>query len=429
MGKFVQQPEVELLNKYFDNYVDATERYSKYQQGSPYFVDYYQLDLSTSTSDQGLNNVAEVVGGESPLKYKKIKDFPIYLEGEVPFNQQLEEDSGFTPESEGTAIILPGTIIPNHDDLIVFKFLEKKFIYRVGDVDTSNTSMRTFYRVTFFISPFDISTLEERQVEEEYETIYQNIGTELDPVIPQREFTLINEIDEVLDYLCERYIRFYYDEKLNSFIYNKDKMNMAIHDFYKDNGIYDPKLAMFIKRNNLFINKKTFLKNIYIDVLLKNRDLDYERTIYSYLETFDSEEYKYPYFFFNAIKEGAFLLFKDKFHELVHNPIAIYDGIIIPDYMVKEGKFTNIDLVKYVEDESLLIDDLIDNKEKILVIYLRAFGNKEQNNILNHIEDMVNLSKTLKVNKEFDSYLLIPCIIFILKRIRERLMHKANYIR
>jgi len=428
MGKFIKEPNKEILNGYFDNYLDNTQRYSKYQTNTPTYVDYYSIKLESSTKDQGLETVSEIVGNESPIQYNKIVDFPIYLENEVSFSQQLEEESGFDVESEGSAIVLPGTIIPQNDDIIIFKFLEKKYIYRIANVETSNTSMRTFYRISFFLSPGDIDILEDRQVKDEYKAIYDNLGTELDVVIPQKSFTFIDDIEEIINYLSERYIRFYYDSKMNSFIYNKDKINMAIHDFYKDNGIYDPKLAEFIKRNELFINNKSFLKNIYVECLLKNRDLDYERCFYSYLETGNEEEYKYPYFFFNSINEATFMMFQDKFHELVHNPIQIYKNKFVPADKITDGKFTSIDIKKYALYDSLLIDDLPVN-EQILIIYLRIMKLSKQDNILNdHYEDIVNLSKKVKVDKELSSYLQIPCVIFVLKKLKEWILHKTNYI-
>ena len=73
MGKFIQEKNVEqkVLNNYFDNYLDTTDRYSKWLQGSPTFVTYYSINLENSTQDRGLNNVTEIVGGESPIKYNK----------------------------------------------------------------------------------------------------------------------------------------------------------------------------------------------------------------------------------------------------------------------------------------------------------------------------------------------------------------------
>jgi len=431
MGKFIQEDSIEkkTLNNYFDNYLDTTERYSKWLQGAPTFVTYYSINLEGSTQDQGLNNVMEVVGGESPVKYNKIEDFPIYLDGDMQFITNLEEDAGFDSDSEGSGIILPGTIVPQNDDLLVFEVMEKKYVYRVSNVEYSNTSMRKFYKITFFVSPFDIETLETRQVKDEYSVIYNNIGTESDPVIPKKEFTFLDDIDKVIDYLSERYIRFYYDKKINAFIYNYDKMNMIIHEYYKDNGIYDPKLALFIKRNNLFINKKTFLKNIYIECLLKDRDLDYEKSIYSLLETLDTEEFKYPYFYFIPINESIFMLMQDKFHELVHNPFDMYGNCPqLPNCKLKSGRFTSVDLIKYVEDTKLLIDDLPTN-EQILIIYLRCRKYEEQNNITDYLEDIVDLSKKIRIEKDFYTYIQIPCVIYILKEIKNIIMHNTNYIK
>lgn len=431
MGKFIQEDSLEkkTLNNYFDGYLDTTERYSKWLQGSPTFVTYYSINLEQSTQDQGLNNVMEVVGGESPVKYNKIEDFPIYLDADMNFNTNLEEDAGFDTESEGTAILLPGTVVPQNDDLIVFEILEKKVVYRISNVEYSNTSIRKFYKITFFVSPFDVETLDTRQVKDEYSVIYNNIGTKVDPVIPKKEFTFLDDIDKILEYLTERYIRFYYDKKINAFIYNYDKMNMIIHEYYKDNGIYDPKLALFIKRHNLFINKKTFLKNVYVECLLKDRDLDYEKSIYSLFETLDTDEFEYPYFYFIPINESVFSLMQDKFHELVHNKVDVYKRFnTIPDGKIRSGQFTSIDLVEYVTDTKLIIDDLPIN-EQIMIIYLRCRKYEEQNNITDYLEDIVNLSKKIKIEKDFYTYIQIPCIIFILKEIKNIIMHNTNYIK
>lgn len=433
MGKFLQEESIEqkVLNNYFDNYLDTTEKYSKWLQGSPTFVTYYSINLENSTQDQGLNNVMEIVGGESPIKYNKIENFPIYLDSDMNFNTNLEEDAGFDSDSEGTAILLPGTIVPQNDDLILFEVLEKKYIYRINNVEYSNTSIRKFYKISFSVSPFDIDTLENRQVEDKYSVIYNNIGTEVDPIIPEKQFTFISRIDKVIDYLTERYIRFYYDEKVNSFIYNLDKMNMTLHDYYKDNGIYDPKLALFIKRNNLFINKKTFLKNIYVECLLQNRDLDYEKSFYSLLETLDLDEFEYPYYYFMPIFESSFMLFQDKFHELVHNKIDMYSegGLKFATDKLSSGSFMSIvDIVKYIKDTKLLIDKLPIN-EKIIIIYMRCMKYEEQNNITDYFEDIIKLSEKVKVDKNIYSYIQIPCIIYILKKIKNNIMNNNNYIK
>ena len=81
-------------------------------------------------------------------------------------------------------------------------------------------------------------------------------------------------------------------------------------------------LPTIIQRVQVYFH--TFLKNIYIECLLKNRDLDYEKSIYSLLETLDIDEFEYPYFYFIPIQESSFMLVQDKFHELVHNPVDVY---------------------------------------------------------------------------------------------------------
>jgi type I restriction enzyme M protein len=155
LGKFIKEVEKKTINNYINNYLDATNEYAKYLTGSPSFSTYYSINLESSTKDLGLENVTDIIGNESPIKYNKIDNFPLYIESEMTFSQLYEEDSGYNAEFEGTAVVLAGTIIPQTDDVFIIDYLEKRFLFRVTQVETSNTTMRTFYRITFVLSAFD----------------------------------------------------------------------------------------------------------------------------------------------------------------------------------------------------------------------------------------------------------------------------------
>lgn len=428
MGKFIQETEKKFIENQINNYLDATNSYSKQFNGSPIFCTYYQMDLNSSTRDVTLNTPVSIVGTDSPLRYNKIENFPLYLEGDMNFQQVLEEDSGFSQDFEGTATLLPNTIIPQSDDLLFFNILEHKFLFRISNVETSNTTMRTFYRITFIIASLNIDILEENQIKESYNTIYRNIGTELAPIIPMKEFTMLDDIQGIIDKFSEKYTKYFYDSKTNCFIYNREKIHSLTHCFYKDNNIYDPKLAIFIKRNNLFIKEKTFLKNIFVDNILEGREYDYDKCIYSLLETLDLEEYEYEAYYFNTIEESLFKLLPDKYHELIHNKDIIYHCKCghCKDLM-DSGVFTKSSIQKYINDWNLSIDHL-DYKEQILIIYLRIFNKNKQNNISDYYEDILSLAKQVKIEKDIFTYVLIPCIIFILKRVQERIMLKNDKI-
>jgi hypothetical protein len=64
-----------------------------------------------------------------------------------------------------------------------------------------------------------------------------------------------------------------------------------------------------------------------------------------------------------------------------------------------------------------------------MIIYLRCRIYEEQNNITDYLEDIVNLAKDVKVDKNFYTYIQIPCIIYILKEIKNIIMHSTNYIK
>ena len=426
LGKFIKEVEKKTINNYINNYLDATNEYAKYLTGSPSFSTYYSINLESSTKDLGLENVTDIIGNESPIKYNKIDNFPLYIESEMTFSQLYEEDSGYNAEFEGTAVVLAGTIIPQTDDVFIIDYLEKRFLFRVTQVETSNTTMRTFYRITFVLSAFDLEILNDRQVKEEYDTIYQNIGTELSAIIPLRTFTMIDDFEREVNRLSKKYIQYYYDEKINCFIFNREKMNSLDICFYKNNNIYDPKLAIFIKNNEIFINDKTFMKNIFIDTILDSRDLDYEQSLYALLETKDMECYDYEAYYFNSLKESVFGLMNAGYHELIHNKTVVFKCHCKNcENSIKNGLFTECDLKKYVRNTKLKIDTL-DYKEQILIIYLRLNNEVKQNNISDYYEDILKVVQNIKIQKDLFTYLLIPCVIYILKDVQKRLMYKND---
>ena len=72
----------------------------------------------------GLGAVREVVGYESPNRYNRIENVPIYGVEEITPDMVHDGISGINVESELTALIIPDTIQPNVDDLLIFSYHE-----------------------------------------------------------------------------------------------------------------------------------------------------------------------------------------------------------------------------------------------------------------------------------------------------------------
>ena len=403
MGKFIETTEKQFINEYVKSYMTATNEYSVYQEGSPTFVTYYSVDKRASTEDMGLGSVIEIVGSESPIKYNKIENFPIYSMEEMNPSIDYDEPSGLNTEINGSALILPKTIVPSPEDLFLISYNDIKTLYRVDNIEMSSYSNKEFYKISFSKELYSLDLLEERQLSSIFSVVYENIGTEYNSVIEKVDCLLLDHIDTLYKELCSKYIKYFYNKKLGTFILNEDKCNSAFKECYKDNNIYDPKLCYFINNNSLFLEKRTFLKNIYIESLLKDRDFDYERTIYSFLENKEDIDYfLYSSIYLNLIKESIFKLYQEKYYEVVHN----IGNNILNKQDIFECDFKNI-IKNYTKAEDLENINII---EKVIIIFLKE--EKLDNRYL------IGLCNDIKILGNFHSYMLIPCILYILNQVK-----------
>jgi len=110
MARLVEQ---KIIHENILRHLQNTYSYqSKRLQGTPIFVTYYNKNVSASEQDQPLETVKDLLGYESPIKYNKINDFPLYLASESNPTIDIDEAFGLNTESTGEAVILPNTIKP-----------------------------------------------------------------------------------------------------------------------------------------------------------------------------------------------------------------------------------------------------------------------------------------------------------------------------
>ena len=102
--------------------------------------------VSVGASVESQKYIDKLLGSESPIRYNKIFNFPLY--GIEQIQLQLDEmDEGLNSEYNGEAIILPNTIHPTVDDYFIIDYLEKKYMFRVIKYDYDTIKSNNFYRV------------------------------------------------------------------------------------------------------------------------------------------------------------------------------------------------------------------------------------------------------------------------------------------
>jgi hypothetical protein len=144
LGKIVK----DILNNNIKKFDKAIEVYSDFLQGVPTFTTYYNKDIVNSDQDSQLETVTEIIGIESPIKYRKIKDFVIYGIDEIRLSLE-DGDFGLSSGGNGTGIIPPGSIKPLPNDYFFINYAGDEYRYKVTDVEVSKANGTRFYQISF----------------------------------------------------------------------------------------------------------------------------------------------------------------------------------------------------------------------------------------------------------------------------------------
>lgn len=396
MAKFIK--EKELINNYVNDYLNTTSELSKYIQGSPTFVTYYNKNLLASTQDMGLKAVHEIIGAESPIRYNKINNFPLYNLSELPVQIDTDEETGTSTSIEGEAVILPDCgITPLIDDIFIISYDTRKLTFRVVDVQISDISSKCLYKISYVFTRANLSILEQNQISKEFETTYDNIGKSNAAVVLEKSSAkYIESLTELKNELIDNYTRLFYNGDLNTFVVNQG-----------GRLLYDNYLMEFIKRHDIFLNKKTFMRNICIEPLLpmtQNDYYNYGRTIFSNIteDTYRAWSLDPDYLYYSQIDTS--------------NPTIIFN--------VYQHRYPEMIEIKHFKSAISNVKLELDDRVKRYMILLREMEDedfdqtKKEAELKDLTEDLLDYKFTTYNEK---NYFNVPMIIVIINKLIENL--------
>jgi hypothetical protein len=390
----------EIIKENVSNFIEqSSDRYSRFFQGAPNFVTYYSIDRLNSTEDVGLENVVEIVGDESPMEYSRVVDFPLYGIESGDIETQIG-DFGMESEYQGTAIVVPGTLKPMPNDFFTFSY-NGEYVFKVTTVQVDRIEGKKVYRLEYKLSEVKLENLE-KQINKRYETVFDNIGTEDRVVVSEEKVRLLKVIEEMEDSLIT-----YYDTNFRS-----KKFDVIT---YKHNGfnLYNSFLVNFIKNNKLLERRYNYMKSIYVNNLhlpIPRFSEIYKKTIYYAIESGDVSNLEWEDFYLNEIlnEDTPFFdhyekFYRCKYYEKISEKVVSvspHGGILINSIRAN----TPID---GTEDYSYVL-------ENIIIRYL--------NDDLQFDEDLLQELNDIQYSPFLEGFLLIPCILFILKDYRKQLI-------
>ena len=255
MGQVITTAEMKrVVDSNLKAYVEqTTSQYTRLFGRTPTFVKYFSQDLVNGSEDVNLGGVIEIIGPESPVRFKAVHDFPLYGISEADVSAAYDELQGVVSGSVGgEAFVLPGTLEPGENDVFIVNHLETPLVFRVKQVDPDRLEGRPFFKVQYFLDVLDPLDLG-RQVSGEYAFELANVGTEHAPLVELDVALLLRELDLVEERLRGSYWRAFYDRSSGTLLLRGAA----------DRPIHDRALDVFVRRNGL-LSQDSYLGTRYV---------------------------------------------------------------------------------------------------------------------------------------------------------------------
>ena len=394
-------------------------QHETFLQSRPTICTYYHVNPMFSTTDTGTRDVEGLINENSPVRYNKIENFPIYGLDKIQLDL-TNDDVGLDTNYDGNGIILPNTVYPVPDDYFTINYLGKDYIFRVNHVTYDRLKSNNYYNISFHLEYADATGVEriEKLVVELYNCIMENVGTEDKAIIRTSDYNVVVRVNKLYEKLKEDYAEKFINRKYNcsmyfanSFCYMYDSM---LNKFINESKIYEPvqnSLDMFL----LYEEFRPYT------------GMDYEDSIFHRVTTKDFEDLEDINRFYwpePAINTESIF----DYHRDTRVKYLSYFNTEIGPFGNKLAPYFSKDFLNAIEIKNIsLLDDLF---EKLVWTYVT----QPALSCLTFLEDLEK--KKLKYN--FHTYIWTPLALYVLRQLLkeikvdlsaldETLVHKNNY--
>jgi len=409
MGKFLPNDE-ELINQVTKDYTqDALSNYSEMLGSSPTYLSYFNIKASASSQDKNLDAVYQVTGSESPVRFNRIDNFPVYGLQQISLDLSIGT-YGVEAEVATEAIILPSTIIPFPDDFISVPYIdsssgidEKKYaLFRVTKVDKSVLGSTRFFKLQINMTAEQVEQVEEQTVKE-LEFNVTDYESNRQAILNKSSISILKLSRSLRQFTVNEYLEMYNDKSVSSIScpHNDGKLVCLLLNYFIE-------LSKGFEFDRSFLNKLSVLYQPDISIF---RLIKIEFSSF-FLNIFLNRDMKEK-----IIKEGVEAIVST---EMIHKAFkTIY---YITNSGCGTGSSTTIfpseGLLQAIKNNTIFGTD--DKKiEDILITYVNT-RDAENFNKKEMVEDIKNAIRAeMPLSMNYRIFYLIPVLMFILKDIED----------
>jgi len=189
-----------------------------------------------------LETVNSLIGANSPHKFKRILDLPVYGVDAIDVSNELSE-RGLQAVVNGEFLILPGVIRPYPGDFFVFAYegLETH-LFRVNDVQYDKLTAKKYYRCQYSLYNQNADEIFDNVIAD-YEAVYDDSGNGSLQIKASEDAASDADAKELTDSLIDKFSSLFYDDDSDTFTFkngNEQYWSPYLQHFLYETQCFSP---------------------------------------------------------------------------------------------------------------------------------------------------------------------------------------------
>ena len=409
MSSLIFNEESMLTNNLYKYEERLKSHVSKYlSEAGALLTTYYSIWENATTVDRGIQDIEKLFGQKSPLRFNKIKNFPLYGFGQA--NPANTDEIGIEDINvEGDCVVLPSTIVPNPNDFFTINHLTDKGIrgvFQIVEVQYDSMKIEGYYKVRYRLISTSEDTMNnlENKVIQILHTDLNAVGSNLNPIIKEDDFIRRTQIQQMVNQMIQSYRSMFYNERHNCFLINDQEIGGRLFDMCGNEFIAKHSLM-----NPVNSNKVIILHNKLRD---ERSPLYYNHSIYNWLELGAPrrlmKKFHFKLVYSDVYPDSSFVRWADGDIQIIQPQTIQRNTINTWDHDTRENSYFD------AKQFDALDGDVEPTSEFEKLIW--KFTNK-QNSLSIQDVSLYTADTLLSLYHNIDVFLYTPIIIFIIRKI------------
>lgn len=374
---------------------------NRYTENGMLLTTYFSINEDKSTVDRGTQDIEELFGNRSPIRFNRIFNLPINnFNGLNTENSEENNIDDFNVNGDFT--VIPGLMIPKQNDIFFINHLKMTAVFIVTGVSYDSMKIDGNYKVTYRLHSTSDNVVEDikRRVVRDYYVDLNAIGTDVNPVIEKDNYILKGQIEKMVIKMIESYKALFYNKRHNCFLYYDQQTGDTIFDMCGNEFMAKHGIMNYLNCSDVIC--------LHEKIRDPQKPIYYMNSVYNWIEM-DAplrmlQKFPYMLSYTEGYPDSSFALWGEGDIKVIHPLSLLQNGINIRDSFfddVQLNAFNDSNMEPDASEYDKLIWKFIHRSESLTIYDVSLYTG----------------DAIISAIKHRDVYLYTPIIIYIIKKI------------